>query len=527
MTGTLLKLQGTMWKRTVSGNNAAITMITLVSIYGLIGLFSFMLLLGQGLSEGSMGILAGIVASGTIAYTIAAIMWPSGEGQLAPASFAIMPLTARDILPAMAVATLMQSRGIIAVVCTVTTAVVASLIYPPAMIPVVWVMLACALVMTLLLGELVSSLGSSSSSRVSRERTSLYASLGFVLVIVAYQLMTSQGASAQVDTFGQIARWIPFGSAAGVIEAVAAGHWVMAAVFFVLTGFYLGLGVFLWVTLINRGLTAPLDNGATSSKKKKVKTGPRAGRLIPTAFPLTPFWAVYFRSLVYLVRDSRLLASLIIFPMLGAIFLVQSFTVESFMIYLGLVVMAVFGGAIATNDFGYDGPATWLNMVSGASSRTLLMGRHLAHMTPVTAGVLLFAILTLAIGEDAYLSLLITVIAVGLLATTAGIALVTSTFNPFATAKPGTSPWGDRSGYSGAAFVSAFATMLLGWLPSLPAIILTIVGYNTGATWAVVLGQVLALAIPGAFYALMIRLCSRRVDTGMPEIFNKVRSHVG
>ncbi|GAB3590644.1 hypothetical protein CFAEC_08695 [Corynebacterium faecale] len=527
MTGTLLKLQGTMWKRTVSGNNAAITMIVLVSIYGLIGLLSFMVLLGQGLSEGSMGILAGIVASGTIAYAIAAIMWPSGEGQLAPSSFAIMPLAARDILPAMAVATLMQSRGILAVICTVTTAVVALLIYPPVMIPVVWVMLACALVMTLLLGELVSSLGSSSSSRVSRERTSLYASLGFMLVIVAYQLMTSQGASTHVDTFGQIVRWTPFASAAGVIEAVAAGHWVMAAVFFVLTGLYLGLGIRLWVTLINRALTAPLDNGATSVKERKAHTDPRAGRLIPAAFPLTPFWAVYFRSLVYLVRDSRLLTSLIMFPMLAAIFLVQSFTIESFIIYLGLIILAIFGGAVATNDFGYDGPSTWLNIVSGASSRTLLMGRHLAHMTPVTVGVLLFAILTLVIGEDAYLSLLIIVIAVGVLATTAGIALAATTFNPFATAKPGTSPWGDRSGYSGAAFVSAFATMLLGWIPSLPAIILTIFGYSAGVTWAVVLGQLLALALPGAFYALMIRLCSRRVDAGMPEIFNKVKSHVG
>lgn len=527
MTGTLLKLQATMWKRTVSGNNAAITMITLVSIYALIGLLSFMVMLGQGLVEGSVGILAGIVASGTIAYVIAAIMWPSGEGQLPPSSFATMPLGARDVVPAMAVATLMQSRGILAVVCTVTTAVVSSLIYPPVMIPVVWGMLACALVMTLLLGELVSSFGSSSSSRVSKERMSLYASLGFMVVIVAYQLMTSQGASAHVDTFGLFARWTPFASAAGVIEAVAAGHWLMAATLFLLTVIYLGLGVWLWMKLVNQALTAPLDRGATSVKETKEETDPRARVLIPATFPVTPFWAVYFRSLLYLVRDSRLLASLIMFPMLGVIFLVQSYTIESYMIYLGLIIMAVFGGAIATNDFGYDGPSTWVNMVSGASTRSLLMGRHLAHMTPVAGGVFLFAILTLFIAGDWYLSVLIIVITVGVLATTAGIALWATTFNPFATAKPGTSPWGDRSGYSGAAFVSAFATMLLGWIPSLPAIILSIYGYANGVTWAVALGQLLALVIPFSLYALMIRICSKRVAGGMPEIFNKVKSHVG
>lgn len=527
MTRTLLGLQATMWKRTVSGNNAAITMITLVSIYGIIGLFSFMLMLGEGLSGGSMGILAGIVASGTIAYTIAAIMWPSGEGQLHPAAFALIPIRARDILPAMAVATLMQSRGILAVICTVTTAVVSSLFYPPAMIPVVWVMLACALVMTLLLGELISSLGSSSSSRVSKERMSLYASVGFMVVIIAYQLMTSQGASAHVDAFGQIVRWTPFASTAGVIEAAAAGQWLMAGIFLMLTAFYLALGVRLWVALINRALTAPLDGGTGSPTKTHKEADPTARVLIPAALPSTPFWAVYFRSLLYLVRDSRLLASLIIFPMLGIIFLVQAYTIDTFMIYAGLVILAVFGGAIATNDFGYDGPSTWVNMVSGAPARSLLLGRHLAQMTPVAAGVLLFAILTLVIAGNLYLSMLIIVITFGILATTAGIALFATTFNPFATAKPGTSPWGDRSGYSGAAFVSAFATLLLGWIPSLPAIALTIYGYAGGVTWAVVLGQVLALVIPFALYTLMIRICTRRVEDRMPEIFDKVKSYVG
>lgn len=275
------------------------------------------------------------------------------------------------------------------------------------------------------------------------------------------------------------------------------------------------------------GVDSALDGGTGSPTKTHKEADPTARVLIPAALPSTPFWAVYFRSLLYLVRDSRLLASLIIFPMLGIIFLVQAYTIDTFMIYAGLVILAVFGGAIATNDFGYDGPSTWVNMVSGAPARSLLLGRHLAQMTPVAAGVLLFAILTLVIAGNLYLSMLIIVITFGILATTAGIALFATTFNPFATAKPGTSPWGDRSGYSGAAFVSAFATLLLGWIPSLPAIALTIYGYAGGVTWAVVLGQVLALVIPFALYTLMIRICTRRVEDRMPEIFDKVKSYVG
>lgn len=526
MTRTLLRLQATMWKRTVSGNSAAIMMITLVTLYAIIGLVSFMVMLAQGLIGEATGILAGIVATGTIAYAIAAIMWPSGEGQLSPAAFSVMPIKARDALPALAISTVMQSRGILAVLCTVVTGIVSTIFYPPAMIPVVWMMLALALLITLLLGELISSFASGSSSRVGKERMSIYASLGFMVVIIAYQLLTTQGAAAHVDTFGGFARWTPFASAAGVIEAAVAGKWMMALVFFVLTLGYLVMGVWLWARFINQAMTAPLDGGPVTAQKTS-ESDPDARVLIPRGLPSTPFWAVYIRSLLYLIRDSRLLASLITIPMLGIIFLVQSYTVETYMIYVGLIFMAVFSGAIATNDFGYDGPSTWLNIISGAPTRSLVLGRHLAQMTPAVLIVVGYMIIALVVADDVLLTLLIMVITIGVLATTAGIALYATTFNPFATAKPGTSPWGDRSGYSGAAFVSAFATMFLGWIPSLPAIILTVYGSSSDVTWAVIVGQMLAVVIPGGLYALMIRVCLNRVDKRMPEIFNKVSHFVG
>lgn len=527
MTRILLKLQATLWKRTVVGNSSAIAMISLVVIYGMIGLFSFMVMLATGLTGGTSGLLAGVVASGTAAYLIAAIMWPSGEGQIHPAALAVLPIEAKKIMPALAISTLMQSRGVIALLCTATTGVVASLFYPVALLPVIWVMLVLALGITLLLGELISSFGSVTSSRGSKERMSLYASIGFMILIVAYQLFASQGSATQLEIFGDIARWTPFASTAGVIEAAAAGQWLLAGIFLLLSLLYLVGGCWLWSKLITKALTAPLDGGASTGVKKTRATD-LGRRLLPfRRLPWSPFWAVYSRSLLYLVRDSRLLASMITFPMLGVIFLVQSFTIDNFMIYLGLFFMAVFSGAVATNDFGYDGPSTWLNIVSGAPSRVLLLGRHLAQLTPAAVFVVVYAVIALVVAEDTVLTLLLIIITVGLLATTAGVALYTTTFNPFATAKPGTSPWGDRSGYSGAAFVSAFATMLLGWIPSLPAIVLVIWGYNTDSAWMMLSGTVLALVIPGALYTLAVRICSKRVETHLPEIFEKVRRYVG
>lgn len=526
MTATLLKLQATLWKRTVSGNNAAITMMVMVALYGVIGLVSLSIMLGAGLAEGKTGLLAGIVATGSIAYVVAAIMWPSGEGQLHPASLAVMPVKPRDVMPALAVATLMQSRGVMAAFCTFVTAVVATIFYPLLLIPVIWIMLALALIMTLLLGELLSSLASSSSSRVSKERMSIIASLGFIVVIIGYNLMIGSEAMARVDAFGMVMRWTPLGSTAGTIEAVAAGNWLEATSLLILTLIYIGAGMWLWSKLINRALTAPLDSGGQAKKKIKVTDANSRVLLVPGA-SWSPFGAVFSRSIHYLVRDSRLLASLITFPILGLLFVFQSFTVTPMMIYFGLVIMAVFGGAVATNDFGYDGPSTWLNIVSGAPIRTLLLARHAASMFPAVVMVIVYAIVAFIVADNTVVTFLIVVITVGILATTAGVALLLSVFNPFATAKPGTSPWGDRSGYSGAAFLAAFATMFLGWIPSLPAIALTSIGYQADIMWVLILGQVLALVIPGGLYAVLIRVCTKRVEARMPEIFDKVKTHVG
>lgn len=80
--------------------------------------------------------------------------------------------------------------------------------------------------------------------------------------------------------------------------------------------------------------------------------------------------------------------------------------------------------------------------------------------------------------------------------------------------------------YSGPAFISAFAMMLLGWIPSAPGIAALIFGYQTGVAWVLVLGIILALAIPAAIYAGAVVLATRRVEQRYPEIFAKVHAWV-
>lgn len=527
MTSTLLKLQAILWKRSIKGNSAAIVMILFIAFYSLIGLLGLSALLITGIYEQQHGVLAGVVATGMLAYVVAAIMWPSGEGQLQVASFATMPLKPTQLLPGFAISTVMQSRGITAVVCTVVTAIICSIYYDPVLIPLVWIMLAISLLTTLALGEILSLLASSSSSRVSKERMSLVATLGFVFIIIGYNMLIGSGSLNRIEAFGDIAKWTPVGASAGAIEAAAQGYWWEALLLVALSLAYVALGVWAWIALLKAGLSAPLDQGGRSTKDAAKKDTKESGKaLLLPGVAWSPAGAVFSRSLKYLVRDSRLLASLVMLPVFAVLFAFQGITIEASMVYVGLVLLAAFSGMLATNDFGYDGPSTWLNMVSGVPAKTLLLARHWASMVP---GVLVFLVdipVVFIIAKDSLLSAVIAVIALGILFSTAAVSLLMTTFNPYPTAKPGTSPWGDRSGYSAAAFVGAFGSLFLGWIPAAPGIALSVIGLTAEMTWLLIIGQVLAVFIPALAYLAIIRMCGRRVEERLPEIFDKVKTPV-
>ena len=525
MTKTLLRLQLTLWGRTIKGNKAAIVMMSLISFYALMGLFGFSILLGIGLAQDHMGMLAGVVTIGTVAYCIASFMWPSGEGQLDPTAFSTMPLSAKQLLPGLAISTLMQSRGITAVVCTVVTSIVAASFLPISSWPMIALMMLVSLITTLLLGELLGAVASGSSSRVSKDRRTVLTSVVFMVFVVGYNLLIGADTMSRIDAIGSYTKWTPLGAGAGAIEAFAAGLWGEAGLLTLLAVVYVVAGLWLWTRLIGRALSAPLDQGGPGQNAKNSGAEGKKVLFLP-GIPWSVGGAIFSRSLRYMFRDSRVMGSMIVFPILGVLFIFQSFTVDFFMIYVGLIMMAVFAGSVATNDFGYDGPSTWLNIVAGVKARTMLMPRHWASMLPGSVSVVVFIIITIVLAENKTTAVLISFIGLGIFISGAAVALLVTTFNPYPTSKPGTNPWGDRSGYSGAAFLGAFASLILGWIPTIPTIALGIFGLVTDQMWMIILAEALAIILPVAVYIGIAKVCISRVEKNLPEIFDKVKTHV-
>ena len=223
----------------------------------------------------------------------------------------------------------------------------------------------------------------------------------------------------------------------------------------------------------------------------------------------------------YIFLDSRLIGTIIMQPILAIVFIVQGFTTDSVMPSIGVLFLGLFGGIVATNDFGYDGPSLWVKMAAPVRPRTFLYARHWAHLAPTAITFVLSAAVLFAVSADKALTGCLMVVALGIFISSAGLSLLLSTFNPFATARPGGNMWADKSGYSASAFLSAILSLFIGWTPIIPGVIPMAIGYGSNMA-LVALGFILVIAVPVACYIVALRVSGKRVDNSLPEIYAKV-----
>jgi len=479
-------------------------MAVLVFLYALIGIASFALTIWMLDPADRHWGWAGVFAIGTLGYVAVMVVIPSGEGQLRPADFAALPVSARDLLPAMAAATVLSTRGITAVVATLITTALAVWFSGP-----VWLLIApLTLVVTLLLGEVVRTF-SSGAGRVSSERMNVLSGVLVIVMIFGFNMLISYGTeNIPLNRIGGWLAWTPVGAAGGVIAALIDAAFLTAAAHLTILALTVALGAWWWRRVIGRRLIAPLD------EVTREDTGDRTEGVLLPGLPYTPTAMIYSRGLRYFRRDPRMTGAIAVFPLVVIILLIQGFNDDT-LLFFGMAFMALTSAAVAANDYGYDGPAGWTHLVTPVPARSLVLGRHLAQLTPMLVLLTLFDAAALLIADDTARAVLVAGLSLGMLISVAAFALLLSTFNPYPTAQPGTSPWADKSGFSGAAFVAAFGSLLIGWIPAAPGAALAFAGWP-------VPGVLLALAVPAVVYWFALRAAVHRVERHLPEIYAKV-----
>lgn len=531
-TKAIVNLQRRLWGRTISENPSIVVMACLLGLYGVGAQLMASVLIADQLLVGNFTILIAACGLGTLLYLLLGIVMPSAEGRLQPQAYAIYPLRASDLRPGAAICLLMQVRAIIALGCTLTTAVVGAVSLARGglagwIVPLCLGMIA-ALLVTIGLGEVVSGLLGASSTRVSRERSAVVGSVGMMVVILGFNALSSgwlgHTDGAQITIAGQVAGWT-LAAGPGAVASFASGDVLGGLERSVVVVAILAGLVKVWTRQLDEGLTEPLGQAAASAKKAETVRGQAVPTLLPgLRWGVGPM--IFSRAARYLARDSRLLSSIVMYPMLAVMFLVMGQAQGSpFMSYFGLYFLAISPATYGSNDFGYDGPSNWLHLASNVPARTLLRARHLAGLVPGGITMLVYLIGLWVLTDDPVLMMILTVGAIGVFCSSSGVGVLLSVFNPYPMSAPGTNPWGDRSGFSSAAFLSAFGAMLISWLPVAPGVVVALIGYTQDAYGLVGVGCVLTIVIALAALIAAQRAATAKLGRNYPEIFEKVRRY--
>ena len=369
---------------------------------------------------------------------------------------------------------------------------------------------------------------SRTSSRSGREVGGI---LGFLLMFVAiYGFSLSMQRIDEMD-FEQLGRWIPtvvetvawtpLGALFAVPMDLAEGR-VLTALLRALIGAATIVVVWLWWRRsIDLSLTSALSGDASSGDTK-------VSPLVPRFVPNTAFGAVMGKSLRYWRRDTRYLAALGLYPVMIIFFVAMGFTLpESRPGMLAMtILMCGMSGMSLSNEIGFDGPAGWVNIVTGLPARANLLGRIAAMAVLMVPGVLVVTIvIPLLYGMPELLPMTM-MGALGTMICGWGFSTVVGTLLPYPSSPPGTNPMKDKSASSSNAMIAMTVAMLGVFVPLLPAIGVGIWGAVVGSVALTILAGVLALVAGVVVFLVGLRISVVRLEARYPDMFQKVRDHV-
>ncbi|KQB86624.1 hypothetical protein [Corynebacterium lowii] len=527
MTRTLLKLQTTLWWRTIRANPAILIMMIMVILYALMGMLSTGLVMFFFIQERETFYIPLFISLGMFAYVLIEAMMPSGEQQVTARDMALFPVSPQELRSGLWWVIFLQSRSILAVLCTALTGLLVITAAGSVAVAVIAVPLLVASLCTTVVGGSVLN-RQIGRGAMGKDRMAVLGGVFFIALVLAFSMFSGGDIQIPVDTLGRVLAWTPLGAVGGAIGASISGQWGIAAVQAAIALLTLGAVLWLWLRGVAQDLEEPqMHVGKQRQKKKKKRAEDVFPQIVLPGLRYSPGAAVFSRAVRYLGRDSRMKSLLFMLPVFSIFFLYQGLTQTSFSAYMGLAILCLILTGMANNDFGFDGPGGWLHIMSGIPPRTLLLARHAGSMLIPAVVFLVYSLILFIFMPDRGVTTLVVLAGLGLVLSAAGMGLWLTVNNPFAASKPGTNPWSDRSGYSSSAMVSSFAFLFLGWLPLIPGIVLMALGWSQDKQiWLMALGGLVCVAIPLVCYLFIIRQTTAKLEDTWPEIYNKVRSWV-
>ena len=373
-----------------------------------------------------------------LVWSLGPVITAGAEGTLEPHRLSLFPLSARQLLPGLLLAALVGFGG----VATVLILVGAIIGMAPAS-PLVLVTLAAA-VCQLLLCAAMSRLLATAISGAARSRrwrdlaliigpvTALALNVGLQFVSRSFQdgQVVSGRPSPVFETARAFVRFLPSGPAALAMGNAREGRTLLALISLAGAITLVVAVTALWGRTLRRVLTSAPVSGSLQS-------GAAARALVPAWAPFLPrgrVGAVAAKELRLTWRDPRQRVAAFSSVFAGAIPLIslRVLSIGSGRLVLLAAVPAFLFGASACNQYGFDGPAHWTNVVVGGRSGDDILGKNIARTVVAAPLVVVVAsALSLLAGDGSYFLAAIA-LAVAAFGITLGLGNIVSVVAPIA-----------------------------------------------------------------------------------------------
>lgn len=450
----------------------------------------------------------------------------SADDSLAPERFALLPVTARSLLPGFVVAGATTVGGIGTTFALLLMLLGWSVSLPALLSALIMIPVAVA---TCVLGARVVS-GVLAGWLARRSTRDLVVTLGVVLAASSGLLLNlGIGALTRVGDVGgaftavaDITAWTPIGAVFGVSASVAQGDLATAALRLLIA---LATVTALWFAaqaLLAARLVAPIQ----SSGGGRVRSGGILDRILPA----TPVGAIAARTLRYFRRDPRQVVNIVMLLLLPAIFiglalmngLQDPSTGFAPVITLIPTINALLTGTIMQMAIAYDNDAIAAHILGGVSGAQDRAGRLLGFgLIAVPVTLALCVATCLVAGRPDLLPASIGS-AIGLTAISAGTGAWVGSFLPGRAPAPEANPLG--RGSSGGV-QSLLAMIIVG--PITLVLGAPAFGFAIASIWNPALGWV-SLACGLVIGALALwggaALGGRILDRRWPEVLAEVSS---
>lgn len=381
MVALLTRLQLKLTLRSFRGNTAKVVGFVFLGLYlaaVLLGMLAGAIALRVADDAGLTGAVT-VLGFGFVTFLWPVLMVLLGYNDaLAPSRFALLPVSARELRPGLAAASLLTVGGIVTFVLGLEYLVAWSGSVFTFAIAVIGLVLGLSLAVVAT-RALVAALSATLASRRFRDLVVVIVGLFAMLLAFSGQLFgffAQEGGTVgrpELVSAGGLIGWTPFGWAWSLPWDAAEGRWWMVVVKALATIACVVALWWAWGRSLARALTSPLEvRGADT----KIKDSSRYDALMPNSAA----GAIGARTLRYWVRDPRRriqAISILILPVVFTITMMSGGGPGAPEAYLLVPIgsMAIVAMTLVATEISYDGSALAEQIVSGATGRDDRLGR--------------------------------------------------------------------------------------------------------------------------------------------------------